>query len=67
MRLVSKLWLVGSRRGHLCLVRRLAGDDLVVCLAWVFTIGVSSAIMYGSTVGLGKVDAAIASEWWTPL
>jgi hypothetical protein len=57
MRLVSKLWLI----------RRPTGDDLVVCVASVFTIGVSSAIMYGSTAGLGKVDPAIPTEWWTPL
>jgi putative heme degradation protein len=57
MRLISKLWLV----------RRPTWDDLVVCFAWVFAVGMSSSIMYGSTVGLGKVDAEIPSEWLTPL
>jgi putative heme degradation protein len=57
MRLFCKLWLV----------RKPTWDDLVVSLAWVLTLGLSSAVMFGSTVGLGKVDAEILPEWQEPL
>jgi hypothetical protein len=57
MRLVSKLWLL----------RKPTWDDLVVFLAWILAVGLSSAIMFGATVGLGKVDVEILSEWTAPL
>jgi hypothetical protein len=53
MRLISKLWLVNKP----------TWDDLVVFLAWIFAVGLSSSIMYGATVGLGKEDADILPEW----
>ncbi len=57
MRLISKLWLVNKP----------TWDDLVVCIAWVFAVGLSTSIMYGSTVGLGKRDVDILHEWVKPL
>jgi hypothetical protein len=57
MRLVSKLWLV----------RKPTWDDFVVCVAWVLAVGLSSTIMFGSTVGLGKVDVEILPDWEAPL
>jgi hypothetical protein len=48
-------------------LRKSTGDDLVVILAWVFVVGLSTTIMFGSTVGLGKVDAEILPEWHAPL
>jgi hypothetical protein len=57
MRLVSKLWLVKNP----------TWDDLMACVAWVLAVGLSVAVMYGSTVGLGKVDADILPEWKDPL
>jgi hypothetical protein len=52
LRLVSKFWLV----------RRPTWDDLAVCVAWLFTAGLSISIMYGTTVGLGKLDSAIPDD-----
>jgi hypothetical protein len=57
MRLVSKLWLVKNP----------TWDDLVVFFAWILAVGMSTAIMFGATVGLGKVDAQILPEWIVPL
>jgi hypothetical protein len=51
----------------LCLVRKPTWDDLVVVLAWISAVGLSISIMFGSTVGLGKVDAEILPEWQAPL
>jgi hypothetical protein len=53
MRLVSKFWLVKKR----------TWDDLVVFLGWVLALGLSTAVMVGTTVGLGKVDVQILPEW----
>jgi putative heme degradation protein len=57
MRLISKLWLL----------RRPTWDDLVVCIAWLFAVGLSISIMYGTTVGLGKRDVDILEQWEAPL
>jgi hypothetical protein len=57
MRLTSKLWLV----------KKATWDDLVVFFAWILAVGLSTAIMFGATVGLGKVDAQILPEWIVPL
>src|SRR4051794_3821389 len=57
MRLVSKL----------CLVKKPTSDDVVVFLAWMLAVGLSIAIMFGATVGLGKVDAQILPEMILPL
>ncbi|KAI8624836.1 fucose permease [Xylariaceae sp. FL1651] len=49
------------------IVRHVSWDDYFIIIAWVLAFGLSFAIDYGTTKGLGRHDANIASDEWNPL
>ncbi|KAI1308612.1 fucose permease [Xylaria venustula] len=49
------------------IVRQVSWDDYFIVIAWVFAFGLSFAIDYGATKGLGRHDADIPADDWDPL
>ncbi|KAI0813285.1 fucose permease [Xylaria sp. FL0064] len=49
------------------IVRQVSWDDYFIVIAWLLAFGLSFAIDYGATKGLGRHDADIAAEDWQPL
>lgn len=56
-RLVSRLWIV----------RNFTWDDFFIVCSILIAFGLSFAIDYGTTKGLGKGDQDILPEWTGPL
>ncbi|KAI1167598.1 major facilitator superfamily domain-containing protein [Nemania serpens] len=49
------------------IVRQVSWDDYFIIIAWVLAFGLSFAIDYGTTRGLGRHDADISVHDWDPL
>ncbi|KAI0141682.1 fucose permease [Xylariaceae sp. FL1272] len=49
------------------IVRQVSWDDYFIIIAWLLAFGLSFAIDYGTTKGLGRHDADISSGDWDPL
>ncbi|KAL1406748.1 hypothetical protein Q8F55_006152 [Vanrija albida] len=47
--------------------KRADWDDWVTLLAWLFTVALSTCIIFAATVGMGKADYLIKPEWIRPL
>lgn len=56
-RIVSRSWIV----------RNFTWDDFFIVCSFLFAFGLSFAIDYGVTKGLGKGDVNIKPEWVQPL
>jgi len=48
-------------------VHRMLWDDHFIVLAWLIAVGMSIAICYGTSVGLGRHQEDIPAEWDSPL
>jgi fucose permease len=49
------------------IVRQVTWDDYFMIIAWLFAFGLSFAIDYGTTKGLGRHDANIEAQNWDAL
>ncbi|KAI3318021.1 fucose permease [Xylariaceae sp. AK1471] len=49
------------------IVRQVSWDDYFIIIAWILAFGLSFAIDYGTTKGLGRHDDNIAPDDWDPL
>ncbi len=49
------------------IVRQVSWDDYFIVIAWFLAFGLSFAIDYGATKGLGRHDANIQADDWDPL
>ncbi|KAI0431184.1 fucose permease [Xylaria sp. FL1042] len=49
------------------IVRQVSWDDYFIVIAWLLAFGLSFAIDYGATKGLGRHDADIRADDWDPL
>ncbi|RWA07619.1 hypothetical protein EKO27_g7483 [Xylaria grammica] len=49
------------------IVRQVSWDDYFIVIAWFLAFGLSFAIDYGATKGLGRHDADIHADDWDPL
>ncbi|KAI2623794.1 fucose permease [Xylaria nigripes] len=49
------------------IVRQVGWDDFFIILAWLLAFGLSFAIDYGATKGLGRHDYDISIQDWDPL
>ncbi|TGJ87045.1 hypothetical protein E0Z10_g1767 [Xylaria hypoxylon] len=49
------------------IVRQVSWDDYFIVIAWFLAFGLSFAIDYGATKGLGRHDANIHASDWNPL
>ncbi|KAJ8120105.1 hypothetical protein ONZ43_g3101 [Nemania bipapillata] len=49
------------------IVRQVTWDDYFILLAWALAFGLSFAIDFGTSVGLGLHDADITAQDWGPL
>ncbi|KAI1428562.1 fucose permease [Xylaria sp. FL1777] len=49
------------------IVRQVSWDDYFIVIAWFFAFGLSFAIDYSATKGLGRHDADIPASDWDPL
>ncbi|KAI0868489.1 fucose permease [Hypoxylon argillaceum] len=49
------------------IVRQVTWDDYFILLAWILAFGLSFAIDFSTTVGLGRHDANISDQDWGPL
>lgn len=45
------------------IVKKLKWDDYTIVIAFLIAFGLSFAILYGTTKGLGKGDTDIKNEW----
>ncbi|KAF2127055.1 MFS monosaccharide transporter-like protein [Dothidotthia symphoricarpi CBS 119687] len=57
LRLVSRFYVV----------RKAGWDDYTMILAWIFAVGASFSIIYGSTKGLGRHQDDIPDQWMDQL
>lgn len=46
-----------------CIVRKVGWDDHFIILAWLIAFGMSVAICYGTSVGLGRHEVDIPAAW----
>ncbi|KAF2399179.1 MFS general substrate transporter [Trichodelitschia bisporula] len=67
MLVLSTLFVVLRLVSKFGIVRRVSLDDYFMILAWCIAFGLSFAICYGTSVGLGRHQAAIPDDWNSPL
>lgn len=53
LRMVSRIWIV----------KKVAIDDYFIVLAWGIAAGLSAAICYGCTTGLGRHEKNVPTDW----
>ncbi|OCK75999.1 MFS general substrate transporter [Lepidopterella palustris CBS 459.81] len=67
MLVCSTVFVVLRLISRIGIVRRLGWNDYFMILAWFLAFATSFAICYGTSVGLGRHEADIPSEWASEL
>lgn len=60
---ISTVFVVCRLVSRIGIVRRMGLDDYFMILAWLLSFGLSFAICYGVSVGLGRHSSDIPPEW----
>ncbi|TVY14212.1 L-fucose-proton symporter [Lachnellula arida] len=65
--IIATLFVIARLISRFGILAHRTADDWLVILAWFIAFGLSFAIDYGTSKGLGRRDADIAPEWLGPL
>lgn len=60
---VSTVFVVLRLVSRIGIVRRVQADDYFMIAAWLVAFGLSFAVCYGTSVGLGRHQVDVPPEW----